>query len=97
MLIIPTRGGYMEHEGKKANSDDYQGNDRRNHNNLRIRFETACRITAPFLQVENGMDGMPMRLSAIQTLRNYYPELSQQEIAILFSAVQNFHGISLRK
>ena len=58
-------------------------------------FETACYITTPFLDSKKGLNGMPLKLSAFQALRNHYPELSQQDIAILFSAVKKFHDIRL--
>jgi hypothetical protein len=78
-------------------ADDYSGKERRINNHLRGNFETACRITAPFLDAKQGFNGMPLKLSALHALRNLYPELSQQDIAILFSAVQNFHRVHLRK
>jgi hypothetical protein len=90
-------GGNMERHEENSGSNGYQGDDRRVHNNIRDRFESACLLTAPFLHAENGMNGMPMKLSAIQTLRNHYPDLSQQEIALLFSVVQNFHGMGMRR
>jgi hypothetical protein len=78
-------------------ADDYSGKERRINNHLRGYFETACRITAPFLDKKQGLSGMPLKLSALQVLRNHYPELSQQDIAILFSAVQKFYGVHLKK
>jgi len=54
-------------------------------------FEDACRITAPFFDPKQGWGGMSLTMYARQTLREAYPDLSQQEIAILFSAVQRFH------
>lgn len=76
-------------------ADDYSGKERRINNHLREYFEAACHITTPFLDTKQGLDGMPLKLSALQALRNHYPELSQQDVAILFSAVKNFHGVRL--
>lgn len=65
--------------------------ERRVHGSLRPIFEGACRITAPFFDVERGWGKASLTMYARQTLRDAYPDLSQQEIAILFSAVQRFH------
>lgn len=78
-------------------TSDFSGNERRAHRHLREYFDNACHITAPLLAAHRGMDGAPMHLSALQTLRNHYPQLSQQEIAILFSAVKNYHDVRLNK
>jgi len=79
------------------NDPHYSGNERRTHRHLREYFDNACIITAPLLAANLGMGGAPLHLSALQTLRNQYPQLSQQEIAILFSAVKNHHGVRLNK
>ncbi|TNC94898.1 MAG: hypothetical protein FD121_1493 [Gallionellaceae bacterium] len=76
---------------------NYSGNERRAHRHLREYFDNACHITASLLAAHQGMDGAPLHLSALQTLRNHYPQLSQQEIAILFSAVKNYHGVRMNK
>ncbi|OGT00025.1 MAG: hypothetical protein A3H99_09275 [Gallionellales bacterium RIFCSPLOWO2_02_FULL_59_110] len=65
--------------------------DRRVHGNLRPIFEQACRITAPFFDPKQGWGGMSLTMYARQVLRETFPDLSQQETAILFSAVQRFH------
>ncbi len=48
-------------------------------------------MTAPFFDSKQGWGGASLTMYARQTLRDAYPNLSQQEIAILFSAVQRFH------
>jgi hypothetical protein len=68
--------------------------ERRVHGNLRLIFESACRITTPFFDTEQGWEGASLTMYARQTLRDTYPDLSQQEIAILFSVVQRFHKIA---
>jgi hypothetical protein len=68
--------------------------ERRAHTNLRLIFEEACRVTVPFFDTELGWGTASLTMYARQTLREAYPDLSQQEIAILFSAVQRFHQIA---
>lgn len=77
------------------NSTDESGSskERRVHIHLRVIFESACHITMPFLDKKQGFDGMPMKVSALRALHNNFPDLSEQDIALLFSAVQNFHGV----
>lgn len=72
------------------------GKDRRIHTHLRGCFETACLITAPFLDRKQGLSGEPLKLFALQSLRDHYPALTQQDIAILFATVQNYHGVRLK-
>ena len=71
--------------------------ERRVHGNLRPIFEGACRITTPFFDAEQGWGNAPLTMYAQQTLRDSYPHLSQQEIAILFSAVRRFHKATPNK
>ncbi len=63
--------------------------ERRVRHDLRLVFESSCRITLPFFDREQG--AASHTLYARQTLRDAYPELTQQEVAILFSAVERFH------
>lgn len=71
--------------------------ERRAQGNLRVIFESACRITTPFFDAEQGWGNAPLTIYAQQTLRDSYPHLSQQEIAILFSAVRRFHKATPNK
>ncbi len=82
-----------------SNSGAGTGNagERRANTNLRLIFEEACRVTAPFFDSEQSWGGASLTMYARQTLREAYPNLSQQEIAILFSAVQRFHKITPHK
>lgn len=66
-------------------------NDRRVQHNLRQIFDKACQITAPFFDPKQSWGGSSLTMYARQTLREEFPELTQQETAILFSAVQRFH------
>lgn len=75
----------------KIGAETNSAGERRVHGDLRPIFEGACRITAPFFDQKQGWGGMSLTMYARQTLREAYPGLSQQEIAILFSAVQRFH------
>lgn len=71
--------------------------DKRTNAHLRVVFETACQITAPFFESGKGWGGKSLTLYARQALREKYPELTQQDIAFLFSAVQRFHRDSTDK
>ncbi|HEX5338061.1 MAG TPA: hypothetical protein VFW53_06460 [Gallionella sp.] len=73
------------------------GQERRVYPHLRVIFEHACRITAPFCDPEKGWGGTSHTMYARQTLREAFPDLTQQDIAILFSAVQRFHRETLGK
>lgn len=73
----------------------YNGVERRIHAHLRVSFEAACQVTLPFLDKNLGFEGMPMKLSALRELHNCFPELTEQDVAILFSAVKNYHGVRL--
>jgi hypothetical protein len=66
-------------------------NDRRVQHDLRLIFDNACRITAPFFDPAQSWGGSSLTMYARQTLREAYPELTQQEIAILLSGVARFH------
>lgn len=83
----------MMHDPKTGAESGAAG-ERRVYGNLRPIFEVACQVTAPFFDPEQGWGGMSLTMYARQTLREAYPDLSQQEIAILFSAVQRFHKTS---
>ena len=65
--------------------------ERRSQHDLRRIFDAACQITAPFFDVKQSWGGSSLTMYARQTLREAYPELTQQEVAILFSGVQRFH------
>lgn len=80
-----------DHHDSKPEAGTVGVRERRAQNNLRLIFEGACRITTPFFDAEQGWGNAPLTMYAQQTLRDNYPHLSQQEIAILFSAVRRFH------
>ncbi len=65
--------------------------DRRVHHNLRPIFDKACEITAPFFDSKQSWGGASLTMYARQTLRDAFPELTQQETAILLSAVLRVH------
>jgi len=77
--------------------DSAGGEDKRVSPHLRVVFETACRITAPFFDPAQGWGGKSLTMYARQALREEYPNLTQQDIAILFAAVQRFHRDSANK
>lgn len=74
-----------------------EGEERRVRHDLRAIFDGACAVTAPFFDEEQGWGGQSLTMYARQTLRENYPDLSQQETALLFSAVQRFHRASQGK
>ena len=70
-------------------------NERRSNTHLREVFENACRITAPFFDPEHGWGSGPLTMFARQALFEAHPELTEQDIAILFAAVQSFYKTRL--
>lgn len=72
-------------------------NERRVNTHLRLIFEDACRITAPFFDPQQEWSKTHLTLLAQQALRAAYPELTLQDIALLFSGVQSFHLAVLNK
>ncbi len=73
------------------------GVERRANSHLRPLFESACRVTAPFFEPGQEWGGMSLTMYARQALREAHPELTQQDTALLFAAVQRFHRGSLNK
>ncbi len=74
-------------------SDEFR--DRRSNNDLRLIFDKACEITAPFFDSSQGWGGSSLTMYARQALHEAYPELTQQEVAILYAGVARHHkGIS---
>lgn len=71
--------------------------ERRVNSHLREIFDGACAVTAPFFDPAQGWGGMSLTMYARQALRERYPNLTQQDIAILFSAVQRYHREANRK
>jgi hypothetical protein len=81
----------MDDLDSKAGAGTDGVNDRRVQHNLRLIFDNACLITAPFFDPAQSWGGSSLTMYARQTLRDAYPELSQQEIALLISGVARFH------
>jgi len=87
----------MSLSGVPNQQDSTGGGDKRVNAHLRVVFETACQITAPFFEPGLGWGGKPLTLYARQTLHEKYPDLTQQDVALLFAAVQRFHRGSPNK
>jgi hypothetical protein len=87
----------MDDHDSRAVTETGGDKDRRIQHNLRLIFENACRITAPFFDPAQSWAGSPLTMYARQTLRETYPELTQQEIAILISVVARFHRGTAKK
>lgn len=81
----------MDDLNSKVGAETGGVNDRRVQHNLRLIFENACRITAPFYDPAQSWGGSSLTMYARQTLCEAYPELTQQEIALLLSGVARFH------
>lgn len=76
---------------RKEGADDSGSAERRANPHLRVAFETACRVTAPFFDPKQEWGGMSLTMYARQALRETYPDLTQQDLALLFAAVQRYH------
>lgn len=87
----------MNSSGTSNEQDSAGSDDKRANAHLRVVFETACQITAPFFDTAQGWGGKSLTMYARQALHEKYPDLTQQDIALLFSAVQRFHGASSNK
>lgn len=81
----------------RSNEDSADTPERRNSGHLREVFDRACQITAPFFDPAQGWGGKSLTMYARQALREAYPDMLQQDVAILFSAVQRFHRASFNK
>ena len=81
----------------KAGTETNGADERRKNNNLREIFEAACQITAPFFDSAQSWGNASLTMYARQTLREAYPDLTQQEIAILWASVERFHKAAPNK
>ncbi|MGB7595952.1 MAG: hypothetical protein WBM09_00120 [Gallionella sp.] len=81
----------MDNLDSRADAEMGGDKERRTRHNLRQIFGNACRITAPFFDPAQSWAGSPLTMYARQTLRETYPELTQQEMAILLSVVTRFY------
>jgi hypothetical protein len=77
----------MDDANSRAGFEPGGEDDRRSQHNLRLIFDRACEVSAPFFDSSQSWGGSSLTMFARQTLRETFPELTQQEIAILFSAV----------
>jgi len=71
--------------------------ERRANPELRLIFDHACEITAPFFDATQSWGGSSLTMYARQALREAFPALSQQEIAILYSGVARHHRVAATK
>lgn len=81
----------MDEVNSRAGLEAHGADDRRIHHDLRQIFDDACEMTAPFFDPKQTWGGSSLTMYARQTLRDAYPDLTQQDTAILFSAVSRFH------
>ena len=82
-----------------SNNDHSQNGDqeRRKHINLREIFEDACLLTAPFFDTTQAWGNTSLTMYARQALREAYPDLTQQEIAMLSASVERHHKAAMKK
>jgi len=75
-----------------TSSGDQEGFvERRSQHNLREIFDAACKATEPFFDTAQGWGGASLTMYARQALREAFPQLTQQEVAILLSGVTRHH------
>jgi hypothetical protein len=84
-------------DNRDTRSGSVGGQERRSQHNLRTIFDAACQLTAPFFDAKQSWGGASLTMYARQALREAYPELSQQEVAILYSGVARFHSEAAKK
>lgn len=77
----------QENSGSTVTRSD----DRRVHHNLRAIFDDVCQATVACFTSSLEPGGMSMHITARRLMHELHPELTHQEIAILFSAVERFH------
>ncbi len=90
-VFINVNKANMDERDSKTATAAEGGIERRVQHNLRLIFDDSCRMTAAFFDPAQNWGDSSLTLYARQTLRDAYPELTQQEIAILFSGVVQFH------
>lgn len=81
----------MDNADSRAGAEAGVDNERRSRHDLRQIFDAACQITAPFFDTSQSWGSSSLTMYARQALREAYPELTAQEIAILYSGVARFH------
>lgn len=75
--------------GQKDSTTDGAGPDnRRVHNHLRDIFEEAYVVALPFIDPKQGWGGQPMTRHAYPALKEAYPQLTMQDLAILIPALE---------
>ena len=65
--------------------------DRRVNLHIRAVFDSACRVTAPFFDPKDEWGGQAHTMYARQALHDAFPDMTQQDIALLFAAVRRHH------
>lgn len=81
----------MNDESRGAAGDSAEGGERRVNHQIRAVFDAACRVTEPFFDPSQGWGGQSLTMYARQALREAFPQLTQQDTALLFAAVQRHH------
>lgn len=77
--------------------DSNANTDRRENFHLQLIFKKFLPDNSAIFDPEHRWGAAHLTLYAQQFLREAYPELSLQDIAILFSGVQSFHIANMNK
>ncbi|MDH4234362.1 MAG: hypothetical protein OEV15_04425 [Gallionella sp.] len=84
-------------DDRNAGAETGGRNERRVQHGLRLTIDKACQMVAPLFGSGLGWGSATRTILARETLRAAHPNLSQQELAIMFSAVSQFHNRHPRK
>lgn len=63
--------------------------DRRKNLTVREIFEEAYTLCEPYLDPAKGINGQPLTRQVVIVLRETYPQLSGQDLVVLFTALQS--------
>ncbi len=88
--------GFQRYSALDSGAAPTSGAERRANPRVRAVFEKACRVTAPFFDGEQAASGFTSNLSLHRALREDFPELPQQDIPILLSAVKAYYTARAR-
>jgi len=81
----------MSDQDSTAEDTSNEFSDRRSNNDVRLIFDKACEITASFFDTRQSGGDSSHAEKARQALRNVYPELTQEEVDLLYAGVERYH------
>jgi hypothetical protein len=65
--------------------------ERRSEREVRMRFEEACVLLAPFYDPAKQWGKLPFNLLAMRALRERFDDLSSAELMVMLSGIRNLH------